>query len=302
MIKRIVDVSSPAYLSVKNEQLLVTKDGEVSGSIPVEDLGVLILQHPACVITQQAVIACQRNNAAILFCDEKRLPYSVALPIATGNIHTKVVREQIAVKKTVQKRIWQQIVRQKIVQQATTLRALNKDDAPLWPLAKEVKTNDNSNREALAAQAYWPLLFGADFIRDPDAEGVNGLLNYGYSLVRAMVARSICGAGLHPSLGIFHRNQYNPLVLADDLMEPFRPWVDRVVYKLSSQATDSPLTVSRETKKPLLELLSAPVARDGQRMPLMVACHYLMADLKRCYTEQQRDLAYPALAEEGMKR
>jgi len=291
MIKRIIDISEQAYLHLKNQQLLIDKQGETIGQMPIEDLGVLILQHPAIVISQQVVICCQKNKVVIVFCDDKHLPYSLILPISESHsLHNKILKQQVAVTEPTRKRLWQQIVKQKITAQAKTLGVLGKGTTRLDRLAKYVKTGDTGNSEAIAAQIYWRLLFGRNFRRNVDMEGINSLLNYGYSIIRACVARSICGAGLHPTLGLFHKNQYNALCLADDIIEPFRPWVDLLVYRLSQQ---NQLEVNQQTKQQLLGLLSETVMYEDKKMPLMVAMHYLMANLKRCYNKELKTLAYP---------
>lgn len=291
MIKRIIDISDQAYLHLKHQQLLIDKRGETVGQVPIEDVGVLILQHPAIVLTQQVVIHCQKNKVVIIFCDEKHLPYSVILPIAESHtLHNKILKQQVGLTEPIRKRLWQQIVQKKITEQANTLRSLGKESVRLDRLASQVKAGDSSNCEAIAAQTYWPLLFGKNFRRNVDMDGINSLLNYGYSVIRATVARSICGAGLHPTLGLFHKNQYNALCLADDLMEPFRPWVDLLVYRLAEQEE---LDVNQQTKQVLLEILSESVLYSNKKIPLMVAMHYLMANLKRCYTKEDKNLAYP---------
>ncbi len=293
MIKRIIDISDAAYLHLKHQQLYIDKQNETVGQIPIEDLGVLILQHPAIVFTQQLIIACQKNKVVIIFCDEKHLPYSVILPIAESNtLHNKILKQQLNITEPVRKRLWKQIVQQKIKQQAITLSLLNKNATRLNYLMRQVKTNDNGNCEAVAAQAYWKLLFGNNFRRNINMDGINSLLNYGYSIVRAMIARSICSAGLHPTLGLFHKNQYNALCLADDLMEPFRPWVDWHVYHMAkNQQTE----INQQNKQTLLALLNATVVYADKKMPFTVATHYFMADLRRCYTKEKKSLVYPEL-------
>ena len=299
MIKRIIDISEAAYLHLKQRQLCIDKQGKMVGKIPIEDLGVLILQHEAIVLTQQLIIACQKNKVAIIFCDAKHLPYSVTLPIAEAhNLHNKVLKQQINITEPLRKRLWQQIVREKIRQQVMTLVLVDKDSARLRRLIKEVKTGDSGNCEAVAAQIYWKLLFGNQFRRDVDREGVNSLLNYGYSIIRAMVARSICSTGLHPTLGLFHRNQYNALCLADDVMEPFRPWIDWLVYQM---AQENQITINQYSKQLLLGLLSKEVVYEGKKMSLMVATHYLMANLKSCYNKEKKVLNYPQV-ESGTKK
>lgn len=294
MIKRTIDISEPAYLHLKHRQLLIDKKGETVAQIPIEDLGVVILQNPAVVLTQAVIIACQKNNVVLVFCDERHLPYSVLLPISEGNnLHNKVLEQQISLKLPAKKRLWQQVVKRKITEQANTLRNLDKTCKPLERLAENVKAGDPENLEAQAAQIYWKLLFGNTFRRDVELDGVNSLLNYGYSIMRAMVARAIVGSGLHPAIGLHHQNQYNGLCLADDLMEPFRPWVDFKVYKMMQ--SNPQLQVNKETKIPLLNLLSEIVTWEQQNMPLMVACHYLLANLKRAYEDTAIMLIYPKI-------
>lgn len=295
MIKRTIDISEQAYLHLKLQQLLIEKQGKLVAQIPIEDIGVLILQNPAIVITQAAIIACQQNNVVIVFCDERHLPYSALLPISDGNsLHSKILQQQISLSLPTQKRLWQQIVKCKITAQMNTLKRLDKPYAPLARLAGKVKAGDPENIEAQAAQVYWRLLFGKEFRRDVEQAGVNSVLNYGYAIMRAMIARAIVGSGLHPALGLHHRNQYNGLCLADDLMEPFRPWVDCTVYQMA--LTNPTLQVDKTTKVPLLNLLAETVRWDNQSMPLMVACQYLTASLKQAYADSDVKLDYPVLA------
>ncbi len=294
MIKRIVDISDPAYIHVKHQQLLIDKEGKTAGQIPIEDLGILILQHPAIVITQQVIIACQKNKVGIVFCDERHLPYSVILPVVDGHtLHQKIMRLQIKTKKPVTKRLWKQIVQKKIIEQQRTLSLAGENATVLERLASKVKSGDTENHEAQAAQYYWRRLFGRSFRRDHEAAGVNALLNYGYAVVRALISRSIVAGGLHPAIGVNHHNQYNALCLADDLMEPFRPWVDWLAYQIWME--NKKVEVGRDTKKNILRLLDETVHIKKKTMPLMVACHYLVADFKRCLDGSLKSIEYPAL-------
>ena len=293
MIKRIVDVSEAAYLHLKHKQLIIDIKDKTIGQMPIEDLGILILENSSIVLTQQVIIACQKNNTVIIFCDEKHLPYSTIFPIAEGHtLHNKIIKQQLNVTEPTRKRLWQQIVKQKIRQQAITLILLEKNASRLNHLMTKVKTGDSENCEAIAAQAYWKILFGNDFRRDVNLNGINRLLNYGYSIMRAMIARSICGAGLHPTLGLFHDNQYNSLCLADDLMEPFRPWIDWEVFQMAQEGQTE---INKQSKRKLLSLLTETVLYNDKTMSLMVASHYLMADLKRCYNKERSNLVYPEL-------
>jgi CRISPR-associated protein Cas1 len=289
MIKRIIEVSKPSYLHLKNKQLIIEQAHEVVAQVPIEDIGVLILEHSAITITQPLIIECQENNTAVIFCDERHLPYSTLLPISEGNnLHQKILKQQINITEPVRKNLWKQIIQQKIRNQVNTLKQFDKPFMRLEKLAKEVKSGDITNCEAQAAQYYWKALFGKDFLRDQNADGINSILNYGYSIIRAMIARSIVASGLHPAIGLFHHNQYNGLCLADDLMEPFRPWVDSIVYKLYQENAN--INITKGVKIPFLNLISENVKFKNKQMPLMISVHYLMADLKRNFAKESKRL------------
>ena len=292
MIKRVIDVSEKAYLHIKNRQLCVNKDRITVSTIAVEDLGILILQHPAIIITQSAITLCQQNNVAILFCDERHLPISVTLPLWSGHsLHTRVLRDQISSKIPRRKRLWQQIVRAKISEQVVTLEQAGLDSQRLRRLINKVRSGDPQNVEAQAALVYWRMLMGNSFRRDSAAEGVNSILNYGYSIMRAMIARALVGTGLHPSIGLHHKNQYNDLCLADDVMEPFRPWVDSLVHEMGSSVND--IKITRDVKNRILGLLSEQVRYGNEKMPLMVSAHYIAAQIKHALTDSSIMLTYP---------
>ena len=292
MIKRVVDVSERAYLHVQNRQLCVDKDGITVSKIATDDLGILILQHPAITITQSAITLCQKSNVAILFCDERHLPISITLPLWSGNsLHTKVLREQISSKIPRRKRLWQQIVRAKISGQVATLEQAGMEPQRLKRLIDRVRSDDPENIEAQAAQVYWRTLMGYSFRRDPGTDGVNSILNYGYSIMRAMTARALVGTGLHPAIGIHHKNQYNGLCLADDVMEPFRPWIDSLVCEMGTPIGE--IKITRDVKQRILSLLSEQVRYDNEKMPLMVSVHYLAAQIKYALTDNSIVLTYP---------
>ena len=214
------------------------------------------------------------------------------MPLSDGNsLHTRVLRGQLAVSLPTKKRLWQKIVREKILQQAETLQAVGVSSLRLRRLADTVKPGDTANHEAQAAQVYWPLLMGSDFRREQEAEGINSLLNYGYAVVRAMVARALVGSGLHPAIGLQHSNQYNGLCLADDVMEPLRPWVDLLVYRLAKQ--QGQMEVNKTVKQVLLGLLSERVIWDGKKQPLLVVSHLLAASLKTAMMGERKSFEYP---------
>ncbi|MCP5358719.1 MAG: type II CRISPR-associated endonuclease Cas1 [Pseudomonadales bacterium] len=292
MIKRVIDISEPSYLYVEHNQLCVDRNKETIARISVEDLGVLILDHPAIVVTQAAIKVCQQNNAVVLFCDERHLPISITLPLWEGHsLHTKVLREQLSITIPARKRLWQQVVKEKITQQIATLDRAGCSAEGLRRLLKKVKSGDTDNCEAQAARQYWPLLMGKSFRRNPADSGANSLLNYGYSIVRAMVARAIVGTGLHPAIGLHHKNQYNGLCLADDVMEPFRPWVDWKVFELQRVAIEPEIT--KDTKQVFLAMLGQGVLFEKRKMPLMVAVHFMAARLKEAHTDKTTTLLYP---------
>lgn len=294
MIKRIIEITSPAYLYMKRKQLMIENKSELIGQVPIEDIGILILEHSAIVLTQAMLIACQKNNVAVVFCDNRHLPYSVLLPISEGNnLHSKIIKQQINISQPTKKRLWQQIVKQKIIAQAEVLKCFDKNSKVIKRLALAVKSGDKENIEAQAAQKYWHLLFGQEFKRDTTVNGVNSLLNYGYAIVRAMLARAIVSGGLHPALGIQHSNQYNGLCLADDLMEPFRPWVDWLVYRLNLEAEIK--GISKENKQEILSLPGQEVLWKQQKMPFMVAVHYLIAEIKKAFEDKTVKIQYPQL-------
>lgn len=294
MIKRTIDISKSSYLHLQNRQLMIDQNGSNVGKIPVEDLGILVLEHPAITITQGALLECQKNKVAVVFCDERHLPYSVMLPIAEGNkLHNKVLRQQAKLSLPFKKRIWKNIIKEKILQQSLTLEYFNKPHDELQSIALKVKSGDSSNLEAEAARKYWPLLMGKDFVRNYKSEGANALLNYGYSILRAMIARALVGTGLHPALGIFHHNQYDGLALADDLMEPFRPWVDRMVYSILLENPEA--QISRQSKQVLLELPVRNVLWVKKEMPFLVATHLFAARLKQIQEDANVSMIWPKL-------
>ena len=291
-MKRTIEISNRSYLSIENRQLVINQAGAEVGRVPMEDVGELILNNPGITMTQAVMVSSQKNNVVLVVCDEKHLPVSTLLPISEGNrLHSKVLRGQVDVRLSTKKRLWQNIVRQKILNQAETLNLFGVGDKHLAAVATRVKSGDPTNLEATAARYYWRTLFGSDFRRNRHAGGVNALLNYGYSIIRAAVARSLVATGLHPAIGIHHENQYNGLALADDLMEPFRPWVDGRVKELALQ--DAQVDIDRETKRSLLMLLDTKVQYLGESGPLLKALGFLAAELKRALLSNAKSLNWP---------
>jgi len=245
----------------------------------LEDLGILLIDHPQVTLTHVLIQACAAAGTVIVSCDGKHLPTSALLPFAGHSLHAKVIQAQADASRPSRKRLWQAIVKAKIRAQAECLARCQGDGSAVAAFIDNVKSGDSTNVEAQAAVAYWPRLFGSDFRRDRDAEGVNSLLNYGYAILRSAMARAAVGSGLHPGLGLHHCNQYNPYALADDLMEPLRPAVDQVVFDLAK--SDNLLQLDRPNKALLLGLTAADCRAGDQRLPFFAALPRYTASVAR---------------------
>ena len=291
MIKRCVEISGgPAHISVRNNQMVITMDGKEVGSIPVEDLGVVIVDHHTVTYTHTVLESLVRNNVALVICGRDHHPAGMFLPLEGHTVQAETLAYQASVTSGVKKRLWRDIVCEKIRNQAHVLEMAGIDGTVLFSLVRHVRSGDPDNIEGRASRLYWGLLFGRGFKRERHGRPPNDMLNYGYMVVRACVARAICGAGMHPSLGIHHRNRYNAFVLADDLVEPLRPMVDGVVYRLWGSGARG---LSQETKRALLEVLSMTVEWKGQRSPFMVALQRYTASVRRVFTGEARSVDFP---------
>lgn len=272
MLRKTIEISSPgSRLSVRNAQLRVQRHEQRPIDIPIEDIGMLIVDDRQAVHTQAAFVEILKAGGTVLLTDGNHLPVGMLLPIEGHHAQTERHHLQIAASQPRRKRIWQALIRAKILLQAENLIEFTGTDAGLRALAGRVRSGDPDNFEAQAAQRYWPRLFDPSFRRNRDAPGINALLNYGYAIVRAAVARSIVASGLLPSLGIFHRNRRNPFCLADDLLEPYRPLVDWQIRKIvQGSAANSALEV-REHRAALLGLLNRTVAAGDMNLPVQIA-------------------------------
>lgn len=250
--------------------IIENKDTGDINSVPAEDISFLILDSKQISITTHTIDNLLQNGAGVMFCGDNHHPSGIANPISGNFSQTLKIAQQSKVKKPLLKQLWKRIIRQKINNQATLLHLTEKIYAPLKEKAKRVKSGDKGNMEGQAARYYWKQLFGKEFIRDRDGEPPNHLLNYGYSIIRAIVARSIVATGLHPSLGIHHKNQFNAFCLADDLMEPYRPFVDQLVYDLYD-AENIDFALSKEDRNNLLSIIHQPVRIKAQGMQMINA-------------------------------
>ncbi len=296
MIKRVIEISSAGtHLSIKQGQLILRRDGAVIGRIPCEDVGVLLADHQGISYTHSVFTALLERGAAIVLCNGAHHPAGMLLPLETNTIQTERFRQQIHVKEPVKKRLWQQIVRAKIRHQAALVRYDETTYKHLRAMERQVHSGDPDNIEAQAARRFWPAyLQHLPFKRDREGPPPNNLLNYGYMVMRAAVARALCSAGLLPALGIHHRNRYNAFCLADDLVEPFRGFVEKKVQQICGEESDlSELTQGIKAK--LLEVLYEEVRIGGFSGPLMVGLHRTGASLARCFAGEQKTLELPDL-------
>jgi CRISPR-associated protein Cas1 len=254
MTDRVLDLSErPASLSVRNSLLLVRFEGEGQLTVPLAELAVVVASHPQIRYTQAVLAGLAAAGSVFVACDEKHMPAAMLLPLKTHSLQTERFAEQAQLPRPKRKRLWQQIVRAKILSQARVLAERTGNEYGLPLLASRVRSGDPANCEAQAARIYWPRLFSDRAFRRSDAEsGANACLNYAYAVLRAVVARALCAAGLHPSLPLHHHNRYDPFCLADDLMEPYRPLVDRMVVQLWDDRQHEP-HLDKEAKKALLE-------------------------------------------------
>ena len=292
MIKRTIEVSGKGNdLSIDLGSLVIRKDGESVGRIPLEDIGLLILDAPTTTYTHSVITEVLAAGAVIIPCGRDHHPRGLFLP-QESSLQTQRLAAQVAAPLPLKKSLWKQVVQAKVRNQAGALPEDSPERGLLRALVVRVRSGDPTNVEAHAARVYWPAMFGKDFRRLPEGPSPNGLLNYGYMALRACVARAICGAGLHPAMGLHHHNRSNPFCLADDLLEPLRPLVDVQVQALARAGTAE---VNRETKFQLLSLLTATVEVAGLEGPLMVALERVTASLERCYAGEQKKLELPKL-------
>lgn len=295
MSKRTLLFSNPFHLHTRLEQLVVDnkETGEVR-SMPVEDLGFVVLEHPQITFSQGIMRLFLQHNVAVIFCNEKYLPTGMLLNLDGHQLQTARFRAQLDASEPLKKNLWMQTVQQKIRNQAAVLAAQGRDAQALQQKARRVLSGDTSNEEAKAAAIYWPRLLGEEFRRERYGDAPNALLNYGYAILRAAMARAIAGSGLHPTLGIFHRNQYNSFCLADDLMEPYRPYVDTLVMDWLAQhgMTNE---VTQEVKQHLLGLLTMDVRMESRLRPMMLALSETTASVAACMEGNRKKAKFPQL-------
>ena len=294
MLKKALFFSTPFCLSLRNNQMIInTKEmPEMQRSVPIEDIGFVILEHQQTNITLPLLNALSDNNVAVIFCGDNFMPNAMLMNLDSNKTQSESYRAQIEASEPLKKGLWKQIVEAKIRNQAALLNKLGKNGERLKPYYTNVKSGDSDNREGVAAKIYWGELFGEDFIRSREGVEPNNMLNYGYTLLRAAVARSLMGSGLFPAFGIFHRNRYNAFPLADDIMEPYRPYVDEIVFDLYANGERK---LTKDVKSQLLRLLFTDTVFGKITRPLDVGLTMTSASLAKCFSGIQKKIAYPLL-------
>jgi CRISPR-associated protein Cas1 len=294
---RILEFSAtPVFVRLRLGQMVIERDGQPEATLPLEDVAIIVVSHPQAVFTNAVYSEFLKLGGAVVLCDQHHNPAGMLLPLVGHSTQQERFEAQAGAPLPLKKRLWGRIVRAKLERQGALLRDVHGDDAGLGAMALRVRSGDAGNLEALAAQRYWPRLFGdPDFRRRRDGDPPNALLNYGYAVLRAAVARAICASGLHPSLGLHHCNRYDAFCLADDLMEPFRPVVDAAVASIvRARGMEAP--VDREFKIEILSVLSGRFDASGERRTLFDWLSSSAASLARIYSGSRESLELPELA------
>lgn len=298
MIKRTLYFGNPAYLSTAKEQLVIRRKEQDDVNTPIEDLGIIVLDHPQITFTQALLAKLLKNNVAVVSCNDTHHPTGMMLNLDGNTLQSLKFKAQINASIPLKKQLWAYTVAAKLRNQGAVLNSLGKNGDYLIELARQVRSADSGNCEAQGAVYYWKHLFpeSLDFQRDRQGFPPNNLLNYGYAILRALVARCLTGSGLLPTLGIFHRNQYNAYCLADDIMEPYRPYVDAVVAGMSSDGFYKS-ELDPTTKQELLKIPALDVQLNGQKSPLMNAVQRTTASLAKSFELRQVELCYPEMGQ-----
>ncbi|MGW8122644.1 type II CRISPR-associated endonuclease Cas1 [Roseivirga echinicomitans] len=294
MIKRTLFFSNPCYLSMQLKQLVVDlrADG-IKKFIPLEDVGFIILEHPQITITSGAIQEMATNNIAVIFCDSHYMPNSMLFHLDTHFVQHERFQNQVNASVPLKKQLWQQTTKAKILNQSAVLEMFEKDGMALKQMAKDVLSGDSTGREAKAAKVYWNRLFGDEFRRERFGDWPNPLLNYGYAILRAATARALSATGLLNTLGIHHRNKYNSFCLADDIMEPYRPWVDKEVFRIYGM--DEFPELNKNHKALLLGVLTHDTRIENETSPLMIALQRTAQSLSQCFEGTRKIILYPGL-------
>lgn len=293
MPKQTLFFSNPFHLSTKLEQLVIfNKETDDEVTRPIADIAYLVIDNPQITFTNALMQVLAKHNVAVIICDDKHHPASMLLHLDTHHIQAQRFGVQVAASEPLKKQLWQQTVKAKILNQARVLELAGKNSLPLTHLATKVNSGDTTNCEAQAARIYFRELFGQNFTRFREGPPPNPSLNYSYSIIRAAVARALAGSGLLVTIGIHHHNKYNNFALADDIMEPFRPFTDWLVYQQIQTIADYH-NITKERKADFLQLLQSDCLYKKERSPLMIAIEYVTANLAKCFEGTSKKLEYP---------
>lgn len=292
MIKRSILLENKASVTTKNQQLLIKTDLR-EGSIPIEDIGFLLIDHPEVYISIPAMNHLVENNTSIIICNTKHLPNGMFMNLNSHHIQQELFRYQIEASQPLKKQLWQQTIQEKILNQGILLEKTTGNKNQFSYLASKVLSGDTSNMEAVAANAYWKEIFEIKFKRERFGDYPNNFLNYGYAILRAAVARALACSGLLNTLGIHHKSKYNAFALADDIMEVFRPIVDEKVIEISKDFEEQELNTA--IKSELLQITTRTVYFKNEKSPLMVALQKTASSLQQCYLGERKKIKYPKL-------
>ena len=294
MLKRTLVFSNPMSLSLKNCQLVLAfkDDPDNKMTIPIEDIGVVIIENQQVSITVPLMNALIEGNVQVVVCNDRGMPSAMLQSFESNNRQGENLRNQMNAGEVLKKQLWKQIVEAKIRNQAALLNKVGQEGDILKQYYRNVKSGDSDNREGIAARVYFSELFGESFIRDRTLPGINALLNYGYTILRAATARALVSSGLLPAIGIFHHNRSNAFPLADDIMEPYRPYVDEIVYALSMQGK---MELTKDVKADLIQVLYADTQFSKVIRPLSVGLTFTSSSLSKCFAKEQTRLSLPLM-------
>jgi CRISPR-associated protein Cas1 len=295
MTNRILDISQEGTaLRVRNDQLVVQRNGEKEEkTVPLEDIAILVVSHAQTTYTHSVLTGLTQKGGSLIVCDEKHLPSGMCLPLGGHSLQAERAILQMEASAPVKKQLWKQIVCAKIREQSALLQHFRQRDYGLERLRKEVRSGDPDNVEARAAKIYWRHIFNMPFHRNRFGEPPNNLLNYGYAILRAIIARGICGAGLYPALGLHHHNRYNSFCLADDLMEPFRAIVDRAVIETLHSMESIPAELTPQIKAALIQPLLQRFRFNGEFRTLFDIASIIANSMVEAFQETRKDLLLP---------
>lgn len=292
MLKKSILLENKASLSTKNLQLVIKTETRES-TIPIEDIGFLVIDHPEIYLSIPAMNLMIENNTSVIICNTNHLPNGMFLNLNSHHIQQEIFKNQINASAPLKKQLWQQTVVEKITNQGILLQKITSKNNNFDFLASKVLSGDSSNMEGVAASFYWKVFFEQKFKRERFGDYPNNFLNYGYAILRAATARALSGSGLLNTLGIHHKSKYNAFALADDIMEPFRPVVDEKVAEIMQNYTEQELNT--QIKAELLQILTRTVYFKEEKSPLMVAIQKTASSLQQCYTGERKKIKYPKL-------